>query len=445
MKRREFIQKSVLTTAATLVGPYILPSGRLFAQTNAKLADHVVLVMFAGGVRQQESILQRYLGDSQSLTIEGNILYNLFEGTPPNDKIVYGTDANLAGEIPIPAILSQPINKQGTIFREMRSSSPGHYNGLNVMLQGNDLLGQGLKQRPKNPTIFEYLRKHGGYSATDMWFVGNGIGNSIPLLNHSEHPDYGRQYGGNFLAPSITFSDIGFEHLSNAKVYHPELELEPIAKMKYFLDNVFNNVGEAMAGLNNTADEKQQIETFLKDMFTATSNGTVASPPVNDNGDLNISGYACEVMKRFTPALTVVNFNNVDGCHGNFTSYLRNLHRADHAVGFIWNYIQSQIPDMANNTIMLVVPECGRDLNPNPILDENDWRGFDHSDANTSRIFGAMIGKNVPSNLSLGDENNPIGISADIAPTIAEILGIKNTVMSTGLLSSSALSLFDRM
>lgn len=445
MNRREFLRKSALTTAAALAGPYLLPSGRLFAQTNSKLADHVVLVMFAGGVRQQESILQRYLADSQNVAIEGNILYNLFEGNAPIDKIVYGTDANLAGEIPIPRILSQPINKQGTIFREMRSSSAGHYGGLNVMLQGNTLLGQGLKQRPKNPTIFEYLRRHGGYSATDMWFVGNGIGNSIPLLNHSNHVDYGRKYGANFLAPSITFSNIGFEHLSNAKVYHPELELEPIAKMKYFLDNVFNNVGEGMAGLNNTADEMQQIEAFLKDMFTATQNGTIAKAPVSDNGDLQISGYACEVMKRFAPALTVVNFNNVDGCHGNFTGYLKSLHRADHAVGFMWDYIQTQIPQMSGNTIMIIVPECGRDLNANPILDENDWRGFDHSDANTSRIFGAMIGKNVPANLALGDENNPIGITADIAPTIAEILGIKNTVTNSGLLAGDALSLFDRM
>ena len=59
-----------------------------------------------------------------------------------------------------------------------------------------------------------------------------------------------------------------------------------------------------------------------------------------DSNDLKTVGYACEVMKRFKPVLTVVNLSNVDGCHFNFTSYLRALHRADHAVGHIWDFIQ---------------------------------------------------------------------------------------------------------
>ena len=64
MKRRSFIKSSSLVSAAISV-PLILPSGRLFAASGARMADHVVFVAFAGGVRQQESILQRYLDDSQ--------------------------------------------------------------------------------------------------------------------------------------------------------------------------------------------------------------------------------------------------------------------------------------------------------------------------------------------------------------------------------------------
>ena len=61
MKRRSFIKKSSLASAAAISIPFILPSGRLFAASGMRMADHVVLVAFAGGVRQQESILQRYL------------------------------------------------------------------------------------------------------------------------------------------------------------------------------------------------------------------------------------------------------------------------------------------------------------------------------------------------------------------------------------------------
>ena len=100
---------------------------------------------------------------------------------------------------------------------------------------------------------------------------------------------------------------------------------------------------------------------------------------------------------------------------------------------------------MANNTIMLVTPECGRNLNSNPIKDENDWRAFDHSDANTQRVFTQMVGPNVPSNLVRGGIGNQIGETADNCPTIAEILGFKEDVMGSGLISSTAQSLFDRI
>jgi hypothetical protein len=158
MKRREFVIKSATLAAGGMVLPYILPSGRLFARTNAPKADHVVLVIFGGGLRQQDSILQRYLADSQGYNVEGNILYNMLEGAAPASKIAYGlTPAGQTnGSQPIPRILSQSLQKQGTIFQEMRAISGGHYGGLNSLITGSRVQGQGLKVRPMNPTIFEY-------------------------------------------------------------------------------------------------------------------------------------------------------------------------------------------------------------------------------------------------------------------------------------------------
>ena len=443
MQRRSFIKKASAATAGAMVLPYILPTGRLFAATGSQLAQHVVMVMFAGGVRQQESVLQTYLGQSQGIPIEGNIMYNMLNGVAPTQKVVYGTDGALQGDTPIQQILSQTLQQQGTLFREVRSSHAGHYGGMNAMVQGNTLYAQGLRQKPINPTIFEYVRKHMDAPASKVWFIGNGIGNSTPLMNYSSHPEYGSAYGANFLAPNITFGSQGVEHLSNAKIYHPEEQLAPIYEMKYFLDNNFENMAGTLEGVHNTEDEKQDIKAFLKAMYQAGNN--IARPPVADNGDLTTVGYACEVMKWFRPTLTVINVGAVDTCHSNYTAYLAALHRADHAVGHIWNTIQTQVPEMAGNTIMLVSPECGRNLDRNPIKDTNDWFGFDHSDANTQRVFTQMVGPNVQSNLEVGGEGNQIGETADNVPTIAEILGIKNEVMSSGLLSGTARSLFDRI
>ena len=152
MKRRKFIKKVALG-AASISMPLVLPSGRLFASSGSAMADHVVFVAFAGGVRQQESVLQRYLLDSQSYSSEGNIMYNLLNGNAPTDKIVFGTDGVVDGDTPIPQILSQTLETQGTTFKEMVSSHAGHYGGLNSLLTGNYQYTQGLKSKSQTPTI----------------------------------------------------------------------------------------------------------------------------------------------------------------------------------------------------------------------------------------------------------------------------------------------------
>lgn len=450
MDRRRFIKKASVATAGSILFPTILPSGTLFAQTGSPMADHIVYVLFAGGVRQQEAVLQRYLTDSQGLQgsgYEGNIMYNLLDGAPPQNKIVYGTDpaVGLRGSQPIPPILSQTIQSQGTLFPEVKAAGVGHYSGLVTLLTGSSLINQGLRQRPIYPTIFEYARRHLGYKASDVWFVGNGIGNSTPLLNYSIHPDFGSKYGSNFLAPTVVFGQNGEKHIKNAKAYHPEEELGPVYEMENFLNDAFNMETGDILGVENTEEEKHNIKEFKREMFNKKQAGTLAMPPVADLNDSQIVGYTCEVLKWFKPKITVLNMNNIDGCHSDFTGYLRAMHRCDHAIGHLWNYIQTNIPEMAGNTFMMVTPEHGRNLEPNTILDENDWFAYDHSDQNSTRIFNMIAGPGVDPGLTVGSESNPKGDITDGLLTLAEVMGIKNEVMSHGLVSGNARSLFDRI
>lgn len=451
MKRKEFIKATGLATAATIGGPLLFPAAsRLFGTPSRAAAEYVVLVMFAGGVRQQESVLKRYLTDSQGLTgsgYEGNILYNLLDGSPPIDKIVYGTDqiGGLAGSIPIPKILSNTLQQQGTLFNEVKAAGVGHYTGLCTLLTGNRFINQGLRQRPTTPTIFEYARKYLGLPASQTWFVGNGIGNSVPLLNYSTHGDFGLKYGANFLAPNITFGTEGQTHIANAKMYHPQEEMGPMYEMQVFLNSNFGLEASEYGGIENNAEEKHNIKEFIRATFLKRQQGLIAFPSVNDQADTSTIGYACEVLKWFKPKILAVNLSNVDTCHSDFTNYLASLHRADHAVGHLWNYIQTQIPEMTGRTFMMVSPEHGRNLEPNSILDKNDWKAYDHSDLNSTRMFNLIVGPNVQSNLSIGSESNPIGDISDGVLTLAEVLGIKQEVISGGLVAGSGLSLFDRI
>lgn len=442
MDRRKFLKQTGMGAAGSLVAPYLLPSGRLFAPTGRRMNDHVVVVMFAGGVRHQESIGMRYLDDAQeNEPYPGNIMYNILNGEAPELKIVYGTGQG--GAFPIPSLLDQTIQSQGTLFQEVRALSAGHFGGLNSIVQGSTVATQGLKKRPAYPTIFEYLRRFGGYQATDTWLIGNSIANSIPLLNYSAFPDFGAPYGANFFAPIVTFSQECADFIGDAKVYHPENELDPMYRLKYFLDNNFENYSDGLLALGNTEEEKQEIKSFMELMFDKVANNTIAFPPVNDTGDTLAVGFTCEVLQYFKPACLFVNLGDVDSCHSNFTSYVRAMHRADHAVGHLWNFIQNEIPEMAGNTTMLVVPECGRNDEPNNVLDENDWRAYDHSDENSKRVFTSMVGPNVPSNLVIGSETNPVGQVTDTMLTVGDILGVRPEIEAAGHLAAGTSSLFD--
>lgn len=450
MKRRKFLKTLGITAGASLMMPSILKSSSFGVSAGSGFADHVVFVLFAGGLRQQETMLQRYLTDSQGLSgsaYEGNIMYNMLNGTAPTDKIVYGTDPSfgLPGSIPIPQILSQSLETQGTTFKEVQAAGYGHYSALTTLISGSKITTQGLRQRPANPTIFEYARKHLGLKATDTWFIGNGLGNSTPLLNYSAHPDYGAKYGANFLAPTVAFGSEGEHHIKHSKVYDYNSEMSKIYEMQSFLNKSYNLSKRDFGGIENTPEEKENIKEFFRQTFDKKASNLIANPSVSDNNDTNVIGYACEVLKWFKPRVTVINLNSVDVCHNNFTGYLKNMHRADHAIGHIWNYIQTQIPEMAGKTFMLMTPDIGRNLEPNNAVDENDWLAYDHSDANSTRIFSQMVGQGVQANLQVGSSTNQIGDITDSMLTVGEALGLKDIIMNEGLISGDAQSLFDRI
>src|SRR5439155_19924984 len=86
MRRRTFIKKATLATAGMLTVPYILPTGRLFAGIGDRVVNHVVFVLFAGGVRHQESVDMSYL-TAQGIPSSGNLMENILNGAAPSSNI----------------------------------------------------------------------------------------------------------------------------------------------------------------------------------------------------------------------------------------------------------------------------------------------------------------------------------------------------------------------
>lgn len=441
MQRRKFIANAGKAAVGLIAAPYLLPSGRLFAASGARVANHVIFVLFAGGIRNQESVKQQYLAN-QGLPTQGNVMPNMLAGAQPSQNLVY---------TPWNPVLSQPLSQQGTLFTELRYSQgpTGHYNGHTVAMTGNYTeTGLNLNINPEFPTLFEYYRKHSdpAKSALNAWWLSEGLG-PYPSLNYSRHLSYGPQYGANYLRPATTFGNLGNNFLKEALNYQPD-DVKRIDNLTNFLNSNFDLSGVDAGGVVNNAEDRQRVKAFI----TGILNGdipfewpTPSGTQQGASGDLLNIGAAWKVLEAFQPELMVINTFNLDICHSNFSGYIDFLHKADYGIGWLWNKIQGpegSALGLKDDTILICMPEHGRNMQPNQLRDQNQLAAYDHtSDQNSREVFSLIVGPpgKVKQNQVVGSAGMPVGESIDIVPTIAHILGFKDEIPG-GLLPGRVLT-----
>ena len=429
MKRRSFLKKSTLA-AAGFTAPFILPSGRLFAQTMNRKVNHVVFCLFAGGIRNIESIHQN----------EGNLM----------PALLSGADSTIPGLQPVPASpWSKKLHKEGTLFQELRYAQgpTGHFNGHTVALTGvYTNTGLNLRANPEVPTVFEYYLKHNSPSVTakNAWWVSNSLG-PYPALNYSKFPGYGPQYGANHITPTTLLGLNTYPAIGQPKQFEFHEE-EKILGMRDFLNKNFDkSLINDNSGNFNSPEDAAEIQEFIKEMFDLGLSGGLLNPlgvPNNvSNFDILTMFFAEQVIASFQPELLVVNMTAVDTCHANFSQYCNNLRKADYAVAHLWNTIQNT-PGMADDTVLIIMPEHGRNLEGNTVTDIHGRNGIDHTSDPTSReIFAMILGPDgvIHKDLVIGTPANPVGESIDVVPTIANLLGFDVNIPS-GMLPGRVLN-----
>lgn len=421
MNRKEFIKKTATLGAGIIGMPYLLPTGRLFAASGSRIVNHVVLCLFAGGIRNNESVHK----------IEGNLMPNLLSGTEPISSDILPLLKNL------PTLSAKPLQEYGTIYQEFRFNSlyAGHYQGNTTALTGQYVDPSiRFNDYTKNPSIFEYYLKHNSPAETakKCWWVSNSSGEN-EFLSHSQDPSYGAAYAANFLCPNVFIPSGAYQPVDLCRTFSPKEKVQA-ETMRSYLNNHFGKSVKSSPNFTNTPSDRESIDAFLDKLIDEANQGGIADPWGTGfmSGDMYNVHYAEKVIQEFQPELLVVNMTEVDICHSDFSQYCVNLNKADYAAAHLWNTIQNT-PGMKDDTIMIVVPEHGRDGVHNSITNMYGRKGIDHGgDAVSKEIFCLVAG---PSNKVY--QNNLIstveGESIDIVPTIAHILGFDNDIPSSYL------------
>ena len=430
MKRRKFIRNLGLGTAATIGVPYLLPSGRLFAASGARKANHVVFCLFAGGVRNLESVHKN----------DGNLMPYTLKGTEGiSSDIISGINF-------VPPNTGITLQEQGTLYKEfrMKYGPTGHY-GAHATAMTGVYTGENLNinANPQYPTIFELYRKHNSpsMSAKNAWWVSNSLG-AYAHLNYSTYAGYGADFGANYIQPASIISQEGFDNLGNSRIYN-NTEEEKIKALRGFCDAHFSSQYNGAANsITNTEEDKIEIEAFINQCFIEAAAGQFNDPWGIGGGlynnDMQTVNFAEKIIQEYKPELLVVNMQDVDIAHSNFTLYANNIQKADYALAHLWNTIQNT-PGMAEDTILIAMPEHGRNQDGNGLYDGYGREALDHTNDDYSReIFSLILG---PSGVVVQDQVFPQekGESIDIVPTIANVLGFDNDIPG-GLLNGNVLT-----
>lgn len=417
MNRRSFLKKTALGAAGFAV-PTILPSGRLFAATGARRANHVVFCMYAGGVRNMESVLQE----------EGNLMPSILKGSSSISSDISGSIDTMPS-----SPLAKPLQEYGTLFNNIKFSQgpTGHFNGHTSAITGQHTTSTlSLRSNPTMPTIFELYRKHNSpvHAAKNAWWISHS-NNLYPLLNHSSHEDYGLRYAANQIAPNPFF---GWDVSANLR---HELEFTgqkatTIKDLQAYMDSNFKRTYSLNSGVVNSDEDRTALVDWMTQMQNRRVTGQLNNPwniPSWMSGDQFNIFFAEELIKEFQPELTVVNLFDVDIAHENFSQYCNALHRADYGVAHLWDTIQNT-PGMKDDTVLIVMPEIGRNLNTNSLVDENGRAAIDHTngDPMARDVFCLIVGPDGVVNQNA--VNTDLGATVDVVPTIADILGFKDDI-----------------
>ena len=338
---------------------------------------NVVVIRFGGGMRRQESIDPEHT-------------YSLF--------------------------VCRELIPRGTLFPKMEIAAikgleTSHGEGtLNIVTgkydQYKDIAGKflGARFEPKVPTIFEYLRKHFAVAPHETLIVNGEDRPDEEFYTFSNHAAYGIDFRSN------TLSLYRFKAwLMEQKITEGKLTATELAKRRKELDK-WSRVDRRTNGIDRQGAPIEQFWDGWRRYYGETG-------LVNPRGDRLLTELTLRALRELRPRLLMVNYNDCDYVHwGNLNHYTRGIAIMDEGIKQIVNAVEAD-PEYCDNTVFVIVPDCGRDTNPAAAVPCQHHFGSRSS----HEIFALCFGRGI----ARGAVVDQLTDQTSIAPTIGQLMGFK--------------------
>jgi arylsulfatase A-like enzyme len=126
-------------------------------------------------------------------------------------------------------------------------------------------------------------------------------------------------------------------------------------------------------------------------------------------------------MKRFSPDVISVDYGEIDCAHyGSWSRYVEAIRRTDALTWRLWQTVQ-ELPDYRGNTLMLILPDHGRELDrpgrPG-FIHHSDFYTNQGADEGCRRVWMLMVGPNAHAGKTI---ERPVPITSAAATGLAHL------------------------
>jgi hypothetical protein len=286
---------------------------------------NVILVRFGGGVRRLETI------------------------TTPEKTFC-------------PFVYHDLYKKRGTLFNNIEIEAKqgidtSHGQGTLYLLTGQYRHYEDITNKPfadrfeaADPTIFEYFRKAYNIPEHHALIINGEDRINEEFYTFSNHHLFGVRYRSTVLSLYRFKTYLLREELKEASLPDKE-RLAKQQKLKEMETKDYR-----VQDLTVTSPELDQFWEHWKEYYGKTG-------LVNPRGDRVLTALALRAIKELRPRLMMINYQDPDYVHwGNPYFYTRAISIIDDGIREIFNAVQAD-EEYRDNTVFLVVPDCGRDNN----------------------------------------------------------------------------------
>ena len=335
LNRRGFVTRSLLGLGALATGTsgvkgHVVASSEVSnldarSRRNAYVGPNVVIVRFGGGVRRRETIVREH----------SHCPYFL-DRLAPRGTLFSNTQIAQLEDV-------ETSHGQGTLY-----ILTGRYDRY------RDVRGSVLGQRfeAKVPTLFELLRQQYDVAEHEALIINGEDRTDEEFYSFSNHHLFGVDYRSSVLSLYRFKTFVLRARLAEMAATDPRRR--ELATQLDDLEAIDHRVDLAARG------QSREIERFWERWRAAYGDSGL----VNPRGDALLTELAVRALEELRPKLMMINYNDPDYVHWGIPShYTRGIAAIDAGLERLVKSIDS-LEAYRDNTVLCIVPDCGRDSNP---------------------------------------------------------------------------------